>query len=92
MHPIPKIPFTARYPLLLRGGIALVLMGVTRLAVALGWFPPEWELSERGVEQLLDGLYLAWAWVTSQRRVTPVADPRDDRGRPLVAVPGRVEP
>ncbi|MEV4020151.1 hypothetical protein AB0J35_57715 [Nonomuraea angiospora] len=84
MHPVPKTPFTARYPLLVRGGIALVLMGLTRLAVALGWIPPEWELNETGVEQLLDGVYFAWAWFTSQRKVTPVADPRDDYGRPLV--------
>lgn len=91
MHPVPKTPFAVRYPLLMRGGIALLLMGITRVAVALGWFPPQWELSETGVEQLLDGIYLAWAWVTSQQHVTPVADPRDDHGRPLV-VQGRVEP
>lgn len=90
MHPTPKTPFTVRYPLLVRGGVALVLMGLTRLAVAVGWIPPEWELTERGVEQLLDAVYFAWAWFTSQKRVTPVADPRDDLGRPLV-VAGHVE-
>ena len=84
MHPTPKTPFTVRYPLLVRGGVALLLMGLTRLAVALGWIPPEWELNETGVEQLLDGLYLGWAWLSSQRKVTPVADPRDNYGRPMV--------
>ncbi|WP_214327832.1 hypothetical protein [Nonomuraea sediminis] len=84
MHPVPKTPFTIRYPLLVRGAVALVLMGVTRLAVALGWIPKEWELTENGVEQLLDSAYFAWAWFTSQRKVTPVADPHDDHGRPLV--------
>lgn len=84
MHTPDRTPFSVRYPLLVRGGIALVLMGLTRLAVALGWIPPEWELSETGVEQLLDGVFFAWAWFASQRKVTPVADPKDDRGRPLV--------
>ncbi|WP_327587023.1 hypothetical protein OHA25_08430 [Nonomuraea sp. NBC_00507] len=90
MHPIPKTPFTVRYPLMVRGALALVLMGLVRLGIALGWIPPEWELSEAGVEQLFDAALFAWVWFSSQRRVTPVADPRDDRGRPLV-VQGHVE-
>ncbi|MDF5758631.1 hypothetical protein [Spongiactinospora sp. TRM90649] len=85
MHTPDPVPVRIRYPLLVRGGIALVLMGVTRLAVAVGWIPPEWELSETGVEQAIDGVLFAWAWWTSQRHVTPVADPRDDHGRQLVA-------
>ncbi|MEV0306548.1 hypothetical protein [Nonomuraea fuscirosea] len=91
MHPVPRTPFTVRYPLLVRGGIALVLMGITRLAVALGWIPPEWEINETGVEHLLDAVYFAWAWFSGQRQVTPVADPRDSAGRPLAAQ-GRAEP
>lgn len=89
-HTPYPVPFATRQPLLVRGGVALVAMGLTRLAVALGWIPPEWELSESGVEQALDGLYFAWAWFAGQRKVTPVADPRNDHGRPLVV--GRVEP
>lgn len=88
-HTPYPVPFTVRQPLLVRGGIALVAMGVTRLAVAFGWIPPEWQLDENGVEQLLGGLYFAWAWFTSQKRVTPVADPKDNAGRPLVV--GHVE-
>lgn len=91
MHTPDKAPFTVRFPLLVRGAVALLLMGIVRLGVALGWVPPEWELNETGVEQLLDGVFFAWAWFTSQRKVTPVADPRNDQGRPLV-VRGRVEP
>ncbi|GAA3721012.1 hypothetical protein GCM10022224_103570 [Nonomuraea antimicrobica] len=91
MHPVPRTPFTTRYPLLLRGGIALVLMGLTRLAVALGWIPPEWELGENGVEQMLDTVYFAWAWFSGQKKVTPVADPRDGSGRPLV-IQSQAEP
>ncbi|MFI6534200.1 hypothetical protein ACIBHY_17195 [Nonomuraea sp. NPDC050547] len=90
MHPAPKAPFAVRYPLLVRGALALVLMGLARLGIALGWIPPEWELTETGVEQLFDAALFAWAWFTSQRKVTPVADPRDDRGRQLV-VQGWVE-
>lgn len=85
MHTPDPTPFTVRYPLLVRGGIALVLMGVVRLGIAVGWVPPEWELSETGVEQLIDGGLFAWAWFTSQGKVTPVAAPRDNRGRELVA-------
>lgn len=87
--PFP-VPFTTRYPLLIRGAVALILMGAVRLGIALGWVPPEWDLTEHGVEQLLDAVLFAWAWFTSHSRVTPVAAPRDDRGRPLVAQ-GRVE-
>jgi hypothetical protein len=85
-------PFAVRYPLLVRGGLALVVMGLARLAVALGWIPPEWALDENGVEQAFDAIVFTWAWFAGQRKVTPVADPKDDRGRPLVAVPGRVVP
>lgn len=91
MHPIPKTPLTVRQPLLVRGALALIVMGLARLGIALGWIPPEWELTENGVEQIFDAALFAWAWFTSQRKVTPTADPRDDHGRPLV-VQGRVEP
>lgn len=90
MHPAPRTPFTVRYPLMVRGALALVLMGLARLGIALGWIPPEWELTESGVEQLFDAALFAWAWFSGQRKVTPVADPRDDYGRPLV-VQGHVE-
>ena len=90
MHPIPKTPFTVRYPLLVRGALALVAMGLVRLGIALGWIPPEWELTETGVEQAFDAALFAWAWFAGQRKVTPVADPKDDRGRPLL-VAGHVE-
>jgi hypothetical protein len=84
MHPIPKTPFTVRQPLLVRGALALIVMGLARLGIAIGWIPPQWELNENGVEQLFDALVFAWAWFSGQRKVTPVADPQDDRGRPLV--------
>lgn len=90
MHTPDRTPFTVRYPLLVRGGLALVAMGVARLGVALGWIPPEWQLDEAGVEQLFDAAVFAWAWFAGQRKVTPTADPKDDRGRPLV-VQGWVE-
>ena len=88
-HTPYPVPFATRQPLLVRGGAALVVMGLARIAVAFGWIPPEWEVTESGVEQLFDGLVFAWAWFTSQQRVTPVADPKDNHGRPLVA--GHVE-
>lgn len=90
MHPAPKIPFPVRYPLLVRGALALIVMGLARLGVALGWLPAEWELNETGVEQLFDAVLFAWAWFSGQAKVTPVADPRDDNGRSLT-VQGRVE-
>lgn len=84
---------TTRYPLMVRGAIALLLMGAVRLSVALGVIPPEWALDEARVEQLLDGAIAAWAWFASQSKVTPVAAPRDDFGRVLEATniypPGR---
>lgn len=91
MHTSPAVPFATRYPLLVRGGVALVLMGLVRLGIAVGWVPPQWELTESGVEQAIDAALFAWAWLSGQRKVTPVADARDDSGRPLVVV-GRVEP
>ncbi|MGP3914289.1 hypothetical protein [Nonomuraea sp. 10N515B] len=90
-HISDRTPFAVRYPLMVRGAVALVLMGLARLGIALGWIPPEWELTETGVEQLFDAALFAWAWFSSQRKVTPVSDPRDNYGRPLV-VQGRVEP
>lgn len=83
-HTSFPVPLHVRYPLMVRGALALVLMGLARLGIALGWFPPEWELTESGVEHLFDAVVFAWAWFTSQRKVTPTADPKDDRGRPLV--------
>jgi hypothetical protein len=91
LHTPDRSPFSVRYPLLVRGALVLLVMGLARLFIALGWIPPEWELDERGIEQAFDGLLVAWAWFSSQRKVTPVADPRDSHGRPLV-VQGRVEP
>ncbi|WP_049562252.1 hypothetical protein [Nonomuraea sp. SBT364] len=83
-HTPYPVPVSVRYPLMVRGAVALVAMGLARLGIALGWIPPEWELTESGVEQLFDAALFAWAWFTSQRKTTPVADPRDNRGRPLV--------
>jgi hypothetical protein len=84
MHPSPNLPFAVRYPIAVRVGGVLVVMGVVRLAIGLGWLPPEWELSESGVEQAFDALAFAWAWFSAQRKTTPVAAPRDDDGTPLV--------
>ncbi|MGW4426568.1 hypothetical protein [Streptosporangium sp. NPDC004631] len=80
--------FIVRQPLLLRGAVALLAMGVVRLGIALGWLPPEWALDEARVEQVLDAVIAAWAWVSARRVVTPVAAPRDSRGRPLVESAG----
>lgn len=85
-----QTPFTVRYPLLVRGALVLTAMGLVRLGIALGWVPPEWHLTEKGGEQFFDAVLFAWGWWTSQQKVTPVAAPHDDRGRPLVAQ-GRVE-
>ena len=76
--------FTVRFPLLVRGAIALLLMGIVRLGIALGWLPAEWSLDEVTVEKVIDTVIFAWAWVSSQKKVTPVADPKDDHGRRLV--------
>lgn len=75
--------FAVRQPLLLRGAIALLLMGAVRLGIALGAIPPEWAVDETRVEQLLDAAIAAWAWWSARRVVTPVAAPRDHLGRPL---------
>jgi hypothetical protein len=91
LHTPDRTPFSIRYPLLVRGALVLLVMGLARLFIALGWIPAEWALDEKGIEQAFDGLLVAWAWFSSQRKVTPVADPRDAHGRPLV-VQGRVEP
>jgi hypothetical protein len=91
MHTPDPVPFRVRYPLLVRGAVVLLVMGIVRLAIAFGWVPQEWNLDENGVEKLIDGGLFAWAWFTSQRKVTPVADPKDDHGRPLV-IQGRVQP
>lgn len=82
--------FATRQPLLVRGAIALLLMGAVRLGVALGVIPPDWDLDEARVEQVMDVAIAAVAWFSARRAVTPVADPRDDHGR--VLVPARPEP
>jgi uncharacterized protein (DUF2252 family) len=76
--------FAIRNPLLLRGAIALLLMGAVRLLVALGVVPAEWDLDEARVEQLLDFAIAAWAWFSARAKVTPTADPRANDGTPLV--------
>jgi hypothetical protein len=84
-----RVNWTIREPLLLRGAIALLLMGAVRLFIALGVIPPEWTLDEARVEQLLDGAVVAWAWFSGRRTVTPVAVPRDRDGLPLVQLTER---
>ncbi|MDX3100432.1 hypothetical protein [Nonomuraea angiospora] len=84
-----RVNWTIREPLLLRGAIALLLMGAVRLCIALGVIPPEWALDEARVEQLLDGAVVAWAWFSGRHTVTPVAAPRDREGLPLVQLTKR---
>lgn len=79
-----RLNWTVRQPLLVRGAIALLLMGAVRLGIALGWLPEQWALDEARVEQLLDGLIAAWAWFSARGVVTPVAVPRDNDGRELI--------
>lgn len=61
-----RLNWTVRQPLLVRGAIALLLMGAVRLGIALGWLPEQWALDEARVEQLLDGLIAAWAWFSAR--------------------------
>ncbi|MFI6485295.1 hypothetical protein ACIBH1_45810 [Nonomuraea sp. NPDC050663] len=78
--------FSVRNPLLLRAGLALLVVAVARVAVALGVIPAEWAVDEARVEQGFDALVFAWAWFSARRHVTPVADPRDNAGNQLVPV------
>ncbi|WP_067184660.1 hypothetical protein [Microtetraspora niveoalba] len=85
--------FAVRNPLLLRGAIALVVIGIARILIATGLIPADWDLDEARVEQVFDGSVAAWAWFSARRKVTPVADPRDDTGRvltPTAVYPPRV--
>ncbi|GAA3251755.1 hypothetical protein [Nonomuraea helvata] len=84
-----RLNWKIREPLLLRGAVALLLMGAVRLCIALGVIPPEWALDEARVEQLLDGAVVAWAWFAGRRTVTPVAAPRGRDGLPLVQLTER---
>lgn len=84
--------FMVRQPLLLRGAIALLLMGAVRLGIALGWLPEEWALDEVRVEQGMDGAIAAWMWFSGRHVVTPVAAPRDADGRALVVAASRPYP
>ncbi|WP_326646042.1 hypothetical protein OG884_15435 [Streptosporangium sp. NBC_01755] len=80
--------FTIRQPLVVRGALALVGVGVVRLGVWAGWLPADWATVDVvSIEQVIDGAFAALAWWSAHRVVTPVADPRDDRGRPLVEKP-----
>lgn len=87
-----SLNWTVRQPILLRGGLALLVMGAARVGVALDWIPAEWQIDEHGVEQLFDGLVAAWSWFSTHRVVTPVAAPRADDGRQLVAAAGKPYP
>ncbi|RJL21122.1 hypothetical protein [Bailinhaonella thermotolerans] len=78
------VSFSVRQPLLLRGAIALAIIGVVRIAIALGLIPPQWDLDEARVEQVIDMVIVGWAWLSARAKVTPVADPRTDDGRPLM--------
>ncbi|MDH2425798.1 hypothetical protein [Sphaerisporangium sp. TRM90804] len=73
-----------RQPLVLRGALALVGVGVVRLGVWAGWLPTQWaDVDVVSVEQMIDGAILVLAWWSTHRRVTPVAAPRDNQGRGL---------
>jgi hypothetical protein len=80
--------FRIRQPLLVRAAIALLGVGAVRLGIAVDAIPAQWDINEARVEQLIDGAIAAWAWISARRVVTPVADPRDDRGRQLVESTG----
>ncbi len=79
-----------RQPLVLRGALGLIGVGVVRLGVWAGWLPAEWaRVDVVSVEQIIDGVILVMAWWSTHRVVTPVAAPKDNQGRTLAPAPRR---
>lgn len=76
--------FVTRQPIIVRLAIAIVVVGVLRLAALFGWIPAEWVVAEDQVQDWIDAAVGAWALLSSRRVVTPVAAPRDNAGRELV--------
>ncbi len=78
-----------RQPVAARLLVVIVVVAGLRIAVLLRWIPPDWAVSEDAVQDWIDraaGLYAAWR---IYRKVTPVADPKDDAGRALVPAGSR---
>jgi hypothetical protein len=75
-----------RQPLVLRAAIAAVIAAIGRLLVVLGWFPSDWVITDDTVHDAFDGFLVVWAFWSTHRKVTAVAAPQDDNGRPLVPI------
>lgn len=79
--------FSIRQPVVIRAGVALVVMGAARIAAWAGWIPEEWGNVELDrVEQLFDLVVLYFSWRSIHKVVTPVAAPRANDGKVLVPI------
>jgi hypothetical protein len=74
----------ARQPLVVRAIVAIVVVAGLRVAVLLHVIPPDTTLSEDQVQDWIDGIVVLLSYASTHRKVTSVADPRDDNGHPLV--------
>ncbi len=80
----------ARQPILVRAVIVIALVAILRIGALLGWFPPDWVLTEDAVQDWIDRALTAFGAWSAWRAVTPVAAPRDNQGRALM--PGDYQP
>lgn len=84
--------FVARQPIVVRVVVAIAVVAGLRIAALLGWIPADWVVAEDDVQDWIDYAIGLWAFWSSHRAVTPVAAPRDGRGRPLVVESARPYP
>ncbi|MFG1873408.1 hypothetical protein ACGFIV_01045 [Sphaerisporangium sp. NPDC049003] len=76
-----------RQPLVLRAGVAVVGMGLARIAAWAGWIPDEWaNIDQARIEQAIDLIILGVTWRSTHKAVTPVAAPRANDGTTLVPI------
>ncbi|TKK87018.1 hypothetical protein FDA94_19730 [Herbidospora galbida] len=68
----------------------IALVAILRIGALLGWFPPDWVLTEDAVQDWIDRALAVFAAYSAWRAVTPVAAPRYNAGRELV--PGDYQP
>ncbi len=78
---MPK-ELAARQRILIRAVIVIALVAILRIGALLGWFPPDWVLTEDAVQDWIDRTLAAIAAYSAWRAVTPGRSaPRQRRPR-----------
>ncbi len=76
--------FVLRQPIVVRALIVIAVVAALRIGALIGFIPPDWVLTEEQVQLWLERVAMVWAAWSAWRAVTPVKEPRDERGQALV--------